>query len=52
MIATKKIPVLVLMFFLCYHNSFAQETVKSNRMIDEIKAHNKGMAIWWTGHNG
>lgn len=23
-----------------------------NRLINEIRAHNEGMAIWWTGHNG
>ncbi|MCB9087014.1 MAG: MBL fold metallo-hydrolase [Calditrichae bacterium] len=23
-----------------------------HKLIDEIKAHTSGMAIWWTGHNG
>lgn len=24
----------------------------AKRLIDDIKAHNSGMGIWWTGHNG
>ncbi len=23
-----------------------------SRLIDEIRAHNKGLAVWWVGHNG
>ena len=23
-----------------------------HKLIDDIKAHTSGMAIWWTGHNG
>jgi len=44
--------LLVLLIFLSFHISSAQEKVKSGRMIDEIKAHTEGLAIWWTGHNG
>ena len=44
--------LLVLLIFLSFHISTAQEKVKSGRMIDEIKAHTVGLAIWWTGHNG
>jgi L-ascorbate metabolism protein UlaG (beta-lactamase superfamily) len=35
---------------------FAQNTdnklIPSRQILDEIKAHTSGMAIWWTGHNG
>lgn len=44
--------LLVLLIFLSFHISTAQEKVKSERTIDEIKAHTEGLAIWWTGHNG
>jgi L-ascorbate metabolism protein UlaG (beta-lactamase superfamily) len=44
--------LLFLLFFLSYQISFAQEKVSYDRMIDEIKAHTQGLAIWWTGHNG
>jgi len=30
----------------------AQELEAPRRIIEEIKAHHTGMAIWWTGHNG
>ncbi len=48
----KNSPLLFLLIFLSFHISSAQEKVKSDRIIDEIKAHTEGMAIWWTGHNG
>lgn len=48
----KNLPLLFLLILLSFHISSAQEKVKSDRIIDEIKAHTKGMAIWWTGHNG
>jgi len=28
------------------------ETSSTRRIIEEIKAHNQGIAVWWTGHNG
>lgn len=52
MMFAKNKPLLFLLIFLSFHISFAQEKVKSDRIIDEIKAHTEGMAIWWTGHNG
>ncbi len=44
--------LFVLLNILSFPISSAQEKVKPNRMIDEIKAHTEGLAIWWTGHNG
>jgi L-ascorbate 6-phosphate lactonase len=41
------ISLLVLMAYLS-----ALSTEAPSRLIDEIKAQNNGMAIWWTGHNG
>jgi L-ascorbate metabolism protein UlaG (beta-lactamase superfamily) len=44
---------------LCFYFSvvddgqaLAREQAVSGRLIDEIKAHDSGVAIWWTGHNG
>jgi L-ascorbate metabolism protein UlaG (beta-lactamase superfamily) len=34
----------------CYLS--AQEASPVPRLIDEIKAHTDGLAVWWTGHNG
>lgn len=39
------------LFILCAGNLWAQEP-SSGRLIDEIKAHTSGIAVWWTGHNG
>lgn len=30
----------------------AQQQQPPGRLIDEIKAHTSGLAVWWTGHNG
>lgn len=30
----------------------AQPGEPQGRMIDEIRAHTSGLAVWWTGHNG
>ncbi|MGH7496570.1 MAG: hypothetical protein ACREOO_29825, partial [bacterium] len=36
--------------------AFAQqlksENQPSRRILDEIRAHHSGIAVWWTGHNG
>ncbi len=48
----KNVSLLFLLIFLPLHISSAQEKVQSDRMIDEIKAHSEGLAVWWTGHNG
>jgi len=34
------------------HTSHAQEVNPAIRLIDEIKSHSSGTAVWWTGHNG
>ena len=52
MMFTKNSPLIFLLILLSFHISSAQGKVKSDRIIDEIKAHTEGMAIWWTGHNG
>jgi len=37
----------IIFFFLISVSTFAQE----GKLIKEIKAHNKGTALWWAGHN-
>jgi L-ascorbate metabolism protein UlaG (beta-lactamase superfamily) len=48
----KKLLSAVLILFFMVHFSSAQESESSKRIINEIKAHTEGMAVWWTGHNG
>jgi L-ascorbate metabolism protein UlaG (beta-lactamase superfamily) len=53
---TKKIIYIILAVYLSFCFVFAQtetfEQIPSRQILEEIKAHNSGMAIWWTGHNG
>ncbi len=44
------INVFILLGFI--HILPAQSQGSPGRMIDEIKAHTSGLAVWWTGHNG
>ena len=37
---------------LSSNSLYAQVSETPRRIIEEIKAHHAGMAIWWTGHNG
>ncbi len=30
----------------------APDAIQGNSMLDEIRQHRSGLAIWWTGHNG
>lgn len=49
-------PLSILFALLLTFNPAAHSqtppALPSHRMIDEIKAHTTGMAVWWTGHNG
>ena len=29
-----------------------REPIPAPRIVDEVKAHRSGLAVWWTGHNG
>lgn len=44
----QKLLALFLTVFVAVPAAFSQETKK---MIDEIKAHNSGVGVWWAGHN-
>jgi len=46
------IAFILITMLLASHFLIAQEQEAPRRIIDEIKAHHTGMAIWWTGHNG
>lgn len=45
-----------LLYFIVAQIVFAQEykpnPKPASRIIDEIRLHQKGLAVWWTGHNG
>jgi len=41
--------LLILIFF---GQSDSQDSSGKRRIIQEIKDHQQGMAVWWTGHNG
>lgn len=46
------ISYILVVFFLVSNFSTAQELETPRRIIEEIKAHHTGMAVWWVGHNG
>ena len=33
-------------------NGLALKPYSNSRLVDEIRNHNKGIAVWWVGHNG
>ena len=47
---------MFLLYFLSALIAFAgwdsDAATPAPRLIDEIRSHQKGMAVWWTGHNG
>jgi L-ascorbate 6-phosphate lactonase len=43
---------LIIIWFSLFQYLPAQQATGQSRIIDEIKAHKSGMAVWWTGHNG
>ncbi len=44
--------IFVIAVLFVSQNLAAQEQNSPRRIIEEIRAHNSGMAVWWTGHNG
>ena len=45
--------IIIIAVILCLFPLFTfGQSGKYERIIDEIKNHNSGIAIWWTGHNG
>jgi L-ascorbate 6-phosphate lactonase len=47
------------MFLLCFSSAMiafagrdGDAAAPAPRLIDEIRRHHEGMAVWWTGHNG
>ena len=37
---------------LAFGQEWPKEPIPARRIRDEIKAHESGLAVWWTGHNG
>ena len=37
---------------LAFGQEWPKEPIPAPRIRDEIKAHESGLAVWWTGHNG
>jgi L-ascorbate 6-phosphate lactonase len=37
---------------LAFGQEWPKEPIAARRIRDEIKAHESGLAVWWTGHNG
>jgi L-ascorbate 6-phosphate lactonase len=50
------VAVTCLMFLSMVSTAYSQEWPKEQipapRIVEEIKAHHAGIAVWWTGHNG
>lgn len=46
--------IILIISLLCLQFIFADEPApdETKRIIEEIRTHNQGIAIWWTGHNG
>jgi len=42
---------IIFFAFAALSGSIVVPAQKPSRMIDDIKAHNKGLALWWAGHN-
>ncbi len=38
--------------FIAYGQEWPREAIPAPRILDEVKAHRSGLAVWWTGHNG
>ena len=49
---TIRIITILLLILAFIGRSAAQESSGKPRIIEEIKSHQTGMAVWWTGHNG
>src|SRR5688572_15444270 len=39
------------LFFLLFIISFTSHSQQERRLIDDIRAHQEGTAVWWAGHN-
>lgn len=39
------------LFFLLFIISFISHSQQEKRLIDDIRAHHEGTAVWWAGHN-
>ncbi len=52
----RRVIIAVTVTCLCVPFAFGQdwpkEPIPARRIRDEIKAHESGLAVWWTGHNG
>jgi len=51
-----KFTYIIVIFCLSFNIVIAQievtKEIPSHQILEEIKAHTNGIAIWWTGHNG
>ena len=52
LVNTKYCLYLLIMLMSFSYTLPAQTAESPRRIIEEIKAHTSGMAVWWTGHNG
>jgi L-ascorbate 6-phosphate lactonase len=39
------------LFFLLFSISYTSHSQQEKRLIDDIRAHQEGTAVWWAGHN-
>jgi L-ascorbate 6-phosphate lactonase len=50
--AVVAIVVVSISVTLAFGQEWPKEPIPAPRIRDEIKAHESGLAVWWTGHNG
>ena len=44
--------LLLIVPVLAFTQETAQDLLPSRQILDEIRSHDEGAAVWWTGHNG
>lgn len=51
---TRSISIILLVSVpvAAFTQDIAQELLPSRQILDEIRTHDEGVAVWWTGHNG
>ena len=47
-----RLALLLAMTWLAYPQAPPAQTVQGRKLLDEIRAHRTGVAVWWLGHNG
>ena len=47
-----RLALLFIVTWIAYAKAPPAQTVQGRKILDEIRAHRTGVAVWWLGHNG